>query len=68
MSDIEATRAQWERDHDREPPRDWAGEIPWQEEPVPGSDAAGTDAEFMSEGEWLGCWKLDWATGELVAA
>jgi hypothetical protein len=31
-----------------------------------GSDAPGLDADAMPFGEWLGCWRLDWATGELV--
>lgn len=33
-----------------------------------GSDAAGMDAEIMDYGTWIGCWKLDWNTGDLIPA
>ena len=33
-----------------------------------GADAPAMDAEVMDYGEWLGCWRLDWQTGELMAA
>jgi len=31
-----------------------------------GADSAGMDAEVMDLGVWLGCWRLDWETGELM--
>ena len=68
MTDPADVLDQWLKDHEQEVPRSWGRTIPFEGESVPGSDAAGNDAEVMSEGEWLGCWRLDWATGELVAA
>jgi hypothetical protein len=32
-----------------------------------GTDAAAMDAEVLPFGTWVGCWKLDWETGELIA-
>ena len=47
MSDIEATVSQWQRDHDPEPPRDWAMHIPWEGEAVPGGEAFARASEYV---------------------
>jgi hypothetical protein len=53
VSDPEARVSQWERDHDPEPPRDWAGAIPFDGKPVPGgvgNEAADVYADLRDSG------------------
>ena len=47
MSDPEAVVSQWERDHDPEPPRDWAGQVPWEGEAVPDGEAFARATEYV---------------------
>lgn len=45
-----------------------AGDWPARTDIPFGADPPGMDAEVMDFGTWIGCWRLNWDTGELVAA